>query len=114
MLVVTLELLRQRWVAGQRLARTRAWVSQALITPAVLALDTLTTSAAIYRTERIAGSRHLHNVLRQAESLSVTEHALDDDAGWHKGPCFYSGTYTRYIDQFTDGDWWAWTPYNYW
>lgn len=33
-------------------------------------------------------------------------------AGWQDGNCWANGSYTLYIDQYTDGDWWAWTPSN--
>ncbi|MHB1312653.1 MAG: hypothetical protein ACYC3L_11615 [Gemmatimonadaceae bacterium] len=52
------------------------------------------------------------NVRRPDGSWMPPTAAVRTSAGVHSGPCFLNGTYTLYIDQLTDGDWWAWTPTN--
>ncbi|MBI2407586.1 MAG: hypothetical protein HYV19_04720 [Gemmatimonadetes bacterium] len=52
------------------------------------------------------------NVLRPDGTWVPPTAAVRTSAGILGGNCFINGSYTLFLDQVTDGDWWAWTPSN--
>lgn len=52
------------------------------------------------------------NVRRPDGSWTPPTAAIRSYGGVQGGNCWMNSSYTLYIDQYTDGDWWGWTPSN--